>query len=118
MCGERAAAIGVFDAVEVGGGRVGDAGRKVNTADEADRAGRERRLIVAEVGAGASKSDREIVDADGSAEIPDVGGARRDACFVVNSENCAAAIDDGDGHGVYIDGSCGGLDEIGNIGSA
>src|SRR5258708_31065401 len=37
ICGERAAAVGVFDAVEIGGGRVGDAGREVNAADGTDR---------------------------------------------------------------------------------
>ena len=64
------------------------------------------------------ESDGEIVHVHGVAKISDVGGARRDAGLVVNTQNCAAAIDDGDGHGVHVGGSGGGLNEIGHIGCA
>ena len=58
---EIAAAIRVLDAIERGAGRVRDAGREMNAADEAHRARGERRLVVAEERGRARDADGQFV---------------------------------------------------------
>jgi len=108
ICGESAAAIGVFDAIKISGRGVVDSGRKVDAADEANGAGREGRLVITEVGGGTGKSDGEVVDINGRSKIPNIfGGAGNYTRLVVDSKDVAAAIDDSDGHGAAVDGHSG-----------
>ncbi len=114
--GECATAVGIFDTVEISGGSVVYPGWKVNAADEANGARGKRGLIVAEIGGSASESDGQIVYIDGGAEISGVRGGG--AWFPENGEDFSAAIDDGDDHGIEINGSRGSLDNILNVDSA
>src|SRR5215475_14398530 len=61
LLSQRAAAVGVLYAVEVGGGRVVHARRKMDAGDEAHGSGRERRLVVAEIGGGTGQGNGDVV---------------------------------------------------------
>src|SRR5581483_3870002 len=58
---ERAAAVGVFDAVQRGVGGIGDAGREMNAADETNRARRKRGLGIAEEARRTGEGDGDFI---------------------------------------------------------
>jgi hypothetical protein len=91
---ERAAAVGVLNAVERAGRGVRDARREVDAADEAHRPRAQRRLVVGEERRGPGQRGSLFVGGNGLAEVG--GRRRRSAGRLVDGEDDAAPVADSD----------------------